>query len=261
MAPAQTTAHLAWFWTWTIAAALGLHRLGMDAALGSGWRFALVGLPVLMLFLLALRKPAWVSPPMSTGFTRYRAALLGSQALAIGFLLLISLLHSGASAPLAFVPVLNPIELFQLCAIGALALWMRDADTADFLRAHRPALLSIGGFLLISAATLRAVHALGGLAWNERLLSVSLSQTSLAVVWSVLGVAGWVIGSRRGNRPLWLASAVLMAVVLVKLLLIDRQHLGNLFGIASFIAYGLLCTLVGYLAPAPPRTAYKETSA
>ena len=73
------------------------------------------------------------------------------------------------------------------------------------------------------------------------------------MVWSILGVAGWVIGSRRGNRPLWLASAVLMAVVLAKLLLIDRQHLGNLFGIASFMAYGLLCTLVGYLAPAPPR--------
>jgi len=41
--------------------------------------------------------------------------------------------------------------------------------------------------------------------------------------------------------------------VLAKLLLIDRSHLGNLFGIASFIAYGLLCTVIGYLAPAPPR--------
>ena len=30
-------------------------------------------------------------------------------------------------------------------------------------------------------------------------------------------------------------------------------HLGNLLGIASFIAYGLLCTLVGWFAPAPPR--------
>jgi uncharacterized membrane protein len=36
-------------------------------------------------------------------------------------------------------------------------------------------------------------------------------------------------------------------------LLIDRGHLGNLFGIASFIAYGLMCTVIGYLAPAPPR--------
>ena len=57
------------------------------------------------------------------------------------------------------------------------------------------------------------------------------------------------------SRPgvVWLAGAVTMAVVLAKLLLIDRSHLGNLFGIGSFIAYGLLCTVIGYLAPAPPK--------
>jgi len=43
-------------------------------------------------------------------------------------------------------------------------------------------------------------------------------------------------------------------VVLAKLLLVDRQHLGGMLGIVSFIAYGVLCTIVGYLAPAPPRT-------
>ena len=36
---------------------------------------------------------------------------------------------------------------------------------------------------------------------------------------------------------------------------VDRGHLGNLLGIASFMAYGLLCTAVGYFAPAPPRAA------
>ncbi len=80
-----------------------------------------------------------------------------------------------------------------------------------------------------------------------------IAQTSLTLVWSVLGVVGWVQGSRRGSRPLWLAGAVLMGIVLAKLLLIDRTHLGSAFGIASFIAYGLLCTVIGYFAPAPPR--------
>lgn len=46
-----------------------------------------------------------------------------------------------------------------------------------------------------------------------------------------------------------------MGLVLAKLVLVDRQHLGNLLGIGSFMAYGLLCTVVGYLAPAPPRQA------
>ena len=91
--------------------------------------------------------------------------------------------------------------------------------------------------------------------WDEHLWSSNLAQTSLTVVWSALGVFGWVLGSRRGQRLLWLAGAVLMGVVLAKLLLVDRTHLGNLFGIASFIAYGLLCTVIGYFAPAPPREA------
>lgn len=46
-----------------------------------------------------------------------------------------------------------------------------------------------------------------------------------------------------------------MGVVLAKLVLVDRQHLGNPAGIGSFLAYGLLCTLVGWMAPAPPRAA------
>jgi uncharacterized membrane protein len=120
------------------------------------------------------------------------------------------------------------------------------------------ALLLAGGFLFVTAATLRATHQLGGIAWNEHLWSSSLAQTSLTVVWSLLGVLGWVLGSRRGNRPLWLAGALLMGVVLTKLLLVDRSHLGNLFGIASFIAYGLLCTVIGYFAPAPPRGDARE---
>jgi uncharacterized membrane protein len=251
---AQTTAHLGWLWTWTVAIALSLRELGLRADLGDGWVLAMIGLPLLLMHALALRKPGWLSPPLSAEFPRYRPALLGSQALVLGFILLASLLQAGASTPLAFVPVLNPLELFQIAMLAALASWLRDADAPENLRGHRAAWIAVSGFMLITAATLRAVHHLGDIAWNERLLSASLSQTSLAVVWSILGVAGWVIGSRRSNRPLWLASAVLMAVVLGKLLLIDRQHLGNLFGIASFIAYGLLCTLVGYLAPAPPRS-------
>jgi uncharacterized membrane protein len=83
--------------------------------------------------------------------------------------------------------------------------------------------------------------------------SSSLAELSLTVVWSVIGVVAWVLGSRRGQRLLWMAGAGTMAVVLLKLLLVDRGHLGNLFGIASFIAYGLLCTVIGYLAPAPPK--------
>ncbi len=108
---------------------------------------------------------------------------------------------------------------------------------------------------------MRGVHFWGGVAWGLEMLSTSLAQMALTVVWSVLGVVGWIVGSRRGHRGLWLAGALLMGVVLAKLVLVDRQHLGNLLGIGSFIAYGLLCTVVGYFAPAPPKDHAMEEGA
>ena len=256
----KKTTHLGWLWIWPLVFALHLGEFGNDLSLGTGWLLAITSLPLLMIFLGNLVRPDWIAWPLAGDFSRYRGIVLGSQAIVLGSVLGLSLFLPGDPDPLAFVPLLNPLELFQLCAIALLAAWMRDADTLEVIGEHRAALLSIAGFLLITSATLRGVHHLGDIAWNEGLLRTNLSQTSLTVVWSVLGVAGWVIGSRRSNRPLWLASAVLMGVVLVKLLLVDRQHLGNLFGIASFIAYGLLCTLIGYLAPAPPRNADAEVA-
>ncbi|MCY1447960.1 hypothetical protein D9M71_646040 [compost metagenome] len=149
--------------------------------------------------------------------------------------------------------MLNPLELAQLAVLALLAAWLWRGQAPLALQARRVPLLAVAGFVALTSITLHAVHHWGGVSWDGRLWSSTLAQTSLTVVWSVLGVISWVWGSRRGQRALWLVGAVLMGVVLAKLVLIDRQHLGNLLGIASFIAYGLLCTVVGYLAPAPPR--------
>ncbi len=165
------------------------------------------------------------------------------------------LLNAGETAPLAYVPLLNPIELVQIAILLCTARWLADPTTSADLRQRRLAVLVGAGFAFVTAATLRGVHHLGSVPWDGRIASSMLAQTSLTFVWSVLGVVGWVTGSRRGNRPLWLGGAVLMGIVLAKLLLIDRTHLGSVFGIASFIAYGLLCTVIGYFAPAPPRSA------
>ena len=73
------------------------------------------------------------------------------------------------------------------------------------------------------------------------------------MVWTLIGVGAWILGSRRANRPLWMAGAVLMAIVLVKLLLIDRQYFGDIAGIVSFLFVGLLMVGVGYIAPTPPK--------
>jgi uncharacterized membrane protein len=254
-APLPAFAHIGWLWTWTLALALSIRQIAIDSPLGAGWLDALTALPLLAGWAIALQRPAWVARPLATHFPGYRGVLLVLQAVVAACAFLSLLGHEGGSAPLPFVPLLNPVELVQLGLLACAARWLADPDAPRELAQQRVALLAVAGFAFVTAATLRATHHLGGVEWDAQLWDSNLAQTSLTVVWSVLGVLGWVFGSRRGQRVLWLAGAVLMGVVLAKLLLVDRTHLGNLFGIVSFIAYGLLCTVIGYFAPAPPREA------
>ncbi len=258
--PVSGVAQIGWLWTWTLALALAFNQFSDDAQLGAGWQAALTLLPVLAGWAIALLRPAWIAPPLMARFADYRGALLATQSLIASMAFVMLLWHVGASAPLPFIPVLNPVELAQIGVLACLARWLADRDAPAEIAARRPMLLAAVGFAFVTAATLRGAHHLGGVPWDDNLWSSNLAQTSLTVVWSVLGVLGWVHGSRRGNRMLWLAGAVLMGVVLAKLLLVDRTHLGNLFGIASFIAYGLLCTVIGYFAPAPPRASINGAS-
>jgi uncharacterized membrane protein len=246
-------AHGGWLWTWTCVLGLCAWRLTTRAHLGDGWQDLLTFLPLMLCWALTQWRSRWAAAPLRERMDEWRADLGTSQALVATAVLLVTLFMPGSAAPVPWLPLLNPLEALQL-AIVLLAAWWLSDGAPESLAAQRALLLVVGGFLFASAATLRGVHHLGGLPWSLSLWSSVLAQTSLTVVWSVLGVAGWVLGSRRGSRMVWLGSAVLMGVVLVKLLLIDRGHLGSVLGIVSFIAYGLLCTVIGYLAPAPPRT-------
>jgi Predicted membrane protein len=191
-----------------------------------------------------------------------RPHLQGIVALALALWWVAALASSGAAAPLPWVALLNPLDLAQVAVLVLAARWLWQDEPGQSASAWRVG-MALAALVLVTVMTLRAVHHWGGEPWNDALLGSRLAQTSLTVVWSLLGVAGWVSGSRRGQWGLWLSGAILMGVVLAKLLLVDRGNLGDLLGIGAFIAYGLLCTLVGWLAPAPPRRggANEEASA
>jgi len=258
---AARIAHVGWLWTWTLAIALALRQLARDVPLADGWTDAATVLPLLVAWMFALLRPAWIAPPLGDRFAAYRGVVTGSQALVAAAAFAMLLLHDGETAPLPFVPLLNPIELVQIAIVIGFARWLSDPGTSSDLSARRVPVLVIAGFAFVTAATLRGVHHLGGAPWDETIGSSIAAQTALTIVWSVLGVVGWVMGSRRGSRALWLGGAALMGIVLAKLLLIDREHLGTILGIGSFIVYGLLCTVIGYFAPAPPRATAKEGTA
>ncbi len=251
-------AQFLWWLLWPSLLSLLALWGGGEADLAQGWTTLLVTLPWLLMAALSLWRWNALRWPLGAAFDRVRQPL---QCVLFGLLSigwLFGQLLPGDAAPLLWLPVLNPAEIGQWLSLLLLARWLysdQGPQAPQALLNIRMPLLSLATFVALTSVVLHGVHQWGGLSWNASMMRFSLAQTSLTVLWSVLGVIAWVWGSRRGQRVLWMVGAVLMGVVLAKLVIVDRQHLGNLLGIASFIAYGLLCTVVGYLAPAPPSAA------
>ena len=253
-------ATIAWVRWLTIGTAAIVLAFGYATTMGRGWCILAAAMPTLILAALVLWRPRVIAAPLNVYEGAIRWAIGGCAAVALFFVGLVALGEAGASDPLVFIPVLNPLDLLLIAVLLLTARGMSDAVMPPDVRRLRPVVLAMMFFVIATSMTLRSVHHLGGVPWNNDMPGSSLAELSLTVVWSIIGVVAWVLGSKRGQRLLWMAGAGTMALVLAKLLLVDRGHLGNLFGIASFIAYGLLCTVIGYLAPAPPRQAAEPAS-
>src|SRR4249919_613367 len=242
-------AHLAWLWTLALAASMQMKDIVEANALAQGWEFLAVIAPVALMTLGLWRRPALLAWPRAEAFASYRLGWFGLALPLIGWAFVVGLFLDGNSSPLAYLPLLNPLEL-ALLALAALAYGM--AGEFAVTRGVRK-LWPVVAFALVTMATLRAVHHLHAEPWTPQILDSGFSQASLTVVWSLLGVGAWILGSRRANRQVWLGGAVLMAIVLLKLITVDRGCMGNMPGIVSFLAVGLLLVGVGWIAPQPPR--------
>jgi uncharacterized membrane protein len=238
----------------TFAALLGGELALRSAALGMGsaWSAAGAASPLALLLVATWRRAEIAAFPLTHAFPTYRMYWFALASLGLATWWLWSLALDGSTRPLPFVPLLNPLEPLQLASVGLVyALWREHAPAS---RRTELASAALGtGFLTLSMLTLRGVHQWGGVPWDLALIARSVTQTSLSVVWSALGVSAWIVGSRRGSRPVWLAGASLMGLVLTKLFFVDRTHMGDLSGIVSFVVVGLLMIAVGYIAPSPPR--------
>ncbi len=249
----SVTAHLAVLLAFSHSA---LHGLSLIDSVGNGWKPLAAAAPFLLLgtWLAAGRWPPLSPAEPRRGSTRVVSLALGVL-LSLGWL--VSLPLPGNSAPLPWLPLINPLELAQLATLLIIALLAKRA--AYPLPGPVLALLAL---LLASLFVVRSVHQLSDIAWQPLALWRSAAvQASLSVLWTVAGASAWLLGSRRRSYPTWLAGLVLMALVLLKLLLIDRSYLGNIAGILSFLAFGVLSMVIGYLAPAPPtqRTTREST--
>jgi uncharacterized membrane protein len=116
--------------------------------------------------------------------------------------------------------------------------------------------LGCAGFLWLNGMLLRTLHQWSGVRFGfEPMMQSMLVQASLSIFWSVLALGAMFVATRLRLRPLWLAGAGLMGVVVVKLFFIDLSNVGGVERIVSFIGVGLLMLVIGYVSPVPPSTA------
>ena len=183
---------------------------------------------------------------------------MGGPPLAVGTLAwsLLQFAASGRPAPLPWIPLLNPIDLMQCVILYGWIKHAPDRINALFGLSSRHLVFILAGFvfLWINVDILRFVHNWAGVAWDfSRLIQADLTQTLMSLVWALLGLAGTFVAARKKHRQIWIIAAALLAVVVLKLFVIDLSAQDTIERIVSFTGVGLLLTFVGYFSPIPPR--------
>ncbi|WP_038344451.1 DUF2339 domain-containing protein [Acinetobacter sp. A47] len=109
------------------------------------------------------------------------------------------------------------------------------------------------GLLVLSSVLVRAMHHyLGTPFWGLAIWSNGDVQLSLTLLWVILAFILMTFSSRRHIRQIWFVGAALLAIVVVKLLLLDLSQSGTLTRVISFIGSGAVMLVIAYLAPLPP---------
>lgn len=248
-----------------LVAILGARELGwtIDQLVGGKrvWpSIAWAVVPALLLAAVALRAIAarWPVRSFPRGYV-----VLGGTPVAIflaAWTVHANLFNDGDPFPLPFLPLLNPLDVAVGVAFVLLARWLqalRAQGLEDWWKRARSAVYALFGaaaFVWVNGTLLRTLHHWADLPFAlSPMLSSRLVQASFSILWTLLALGLMVVATRRALRPGWLVGAGLMAVVVVKLFLVDLSGIGTVERIVSFISVGLLMLVVGYFSPVPPK--------
>jgi uncharacterized membrane protein len=220
------------------------------------WSDAVCGLvPALMLMMAVAgsRRAHWP-------FAHQQRAYAVSGPMGIGIYLLAWGLYfdaasDGTATPLAYLPLLNPMDLSQGIAIVALIYAMYHARSIVRIGSVVHLIVTLAAFAWLNAMVLRTLHHYAGVAYTvPSFIGSTLTQTCLTIFWTVLALAAMVWSNHAARRVAWIAGAALLGVVIAKLFLVDLSRTGSVPRIVSFLGVGILMLVIGYYSPLPPRT-------
>ncbi len=231
------------------------------AGLSGVWSIgAAILVPALAATAIVLARPriAW---PLQRYWGAYLAA---AGVLVIAALLSVAAFgvdNPGNPEPLPYVPVLNPFDVLTIVSLAValqlIVVLKTSSDRIDEGGLRLASIMwSLTALALTTVAVIRGVHHLGDVPWQQRTLANSVAvQSALSIYWAILGFSGMIFGARYQKRWVWMVGTGLMAIVVIKLFMIDLGNTGTVARIVSFLGVGALLLVVGYYAPAPPREA------
>lgn len=246
------------YWVLTLVAALEV-EWWVDRAADGVWPGAAVFALVAAMILGTLKLCEHLSWPLRAHRRNYVTVACGAVVgLGVIGMLIANLSSPGDATPLPYVPILNPLELVSILVVVTAVRWYdaaREYVTTDAMNTQGSAVVTgLVALFLLTMVVARTVHHWAGVPFDlESLARSDVLQASLSIVWGTTALAGMIAGATMRRRAVWIGGAALMAIVVVKLFLVELDNTGTVERVVSFLGVGLLLLVVGYFAPVPPR--------
>lgn len=231
------------------------------------WHFAVWGSVPGLSALLLLNLHGSRRWPLRSFFPIYQHQMV---AVILLYMLLWSLricFEQADPRPLVYLPFLNPVDLVIIFMLLLTLKWNQKFSQQPLIDKWtmpmqlKVAVMGVFGCIWLTAVVIRTVHFWGQDPYNfwesvpysaPTLATSALLQASLSVLWSLYAMGVLFISRRKGVREGWIAGAGLLAIVVIKLFLVDLSGSGTIARIVSFVGVGLLMLVIGYFSPLPP---------
>ncbi|MBC7793067.1 MAG: DUF2339 domain-containing protein, partial [Clostridia bacterium] len=247
-----------------LSSILGLTaHLAVERVVHTGvWALSVAALSPAAIVGIAMTLDARNRWPM---LTFRRAALIGCEPVIVILAIwsfVFSFTSDGNPYPLPYVPLMTPLDLTQLFIVLAGTAWalrlrVRDRERFEVLSIPAGALLAAVLFVHLSAVCIRSVHHFADVPFDfDSLYASNLVQTSLSITWSVIALIVTALASRKKWRAIWFVGGALLALIVVKLFVVDLASIATVARIVSFLVVGLLLLLIGWVSPVPPRVVH-----
>ncbi len=255
--------------------------LNIKLTQSSAWLHIWYAIPATLVLWMIIKAKFW---PFTDHQLTYRQQTGLVFAAYLSLWSLIALVSKGQSEPLPWMPLLNPMDIMVVIVLISLFKWWRSSgigymaavtDTVlDKVAADEVAITQRAAFnqrvLVIGFAALvflwlnftlfRIAYHWFGLDYDfDVLFRSSWVQTAVSILWALSGVLLTLYSSRKNSRVLWLTGAILLALVVLKLFVIDLAALGSLGRIVSFLVVGALLISIGYFAPLPDKSKSEQS--